>query len=106
MCQLLGMNANVPTDICFSFSGFRQRGGLTDHHADGWGIGFFEDAGCRLFIDTEASVTSPIAALVLFAKATVSVTSLVSLMLFIQSLMVLAILVPSITGIIASAFGT
>lgn len=64
MCQLLGMNANVPTDICFSFTGFRQRGGLTDHHADGWGIGFFEDAGCRLFIDTEASVSSPIAALV------------------------------------------
>ncbi len=64
MCQLLGMNANVPTDICFSFTGFRQRGGRTDHHADGWGIGFFEDAGCRIFIDTEASVNSPIAALV------------------------------------------
>lgn len=64
MCQLLGMNANVPTDICFSFTGFRQRGGATDHHADGWGIGFFEDAGCRLFIDTEPSVSSPIAALV------------------------------------------
>lgn len=64
MCQLLGMNANVPTDICFSFTGFRQRGGATDHHADGWGIGFFEDAGCRLFIDTEPSADSPIAALV------------------------------------------
>lgn len=64
MCQLLGMSANVPTDICFSFTGFRQRGGSTDHHADGWGIGFFEDAGCRLFIDTEASSQSPIAALV------------------------------------------
>ncbi|MBA4152368.1 MAG: hypothetical protein C0509_07390, partial [Acinetobacter sp.] len=24
MCQLLGMSANVPTDICFSFTGFRQ----------------------------------------------------------------------------------
>nr|WP_318025910.1 class II glutamine amidotransferase [Geoalkalibacter subterraneus] len=22
MCQLLGMNCNIPTDICFSFSGF------------------------------------------------------------------------------------
>lgn len=64
MCQLLGMNANVPTDICFSFTGFRQRGGATDDHADGWGIGFFEDAGCRVFIDTEPSVSSPIAALV------------------------------------------
>lgn len=64
MCQLLGMNANVPTDICFSFTGFRRRGGATDHHADGWGIGFFEDQGCRVFIDTEASVNSPIAELV------------------------------------------
>ena len=42
MCQLLGMNCNVPTDICFSFAGFRKRGGLTDHHRDGWGIAFFE----------------------------------------------------------------
>ncbi len=64
MCQLLGMSANVPTDICFSFTGFRQRGGATDHHSDGWGIGFFESRGCRVFIDTEASVNSPIAQLV------------------------------------------
>ena len=42
MCQLLGMNCNVPTDICFSFEGFRTRGGLTDVHQDGWGIAFFE----------------------------------------------------------------
>ena len=42
MCQLLGMNCNVPTDICFSFTGFRKRGGDTDVHADGWGIAFFE----------------------------------------------------------------
>ena len=38
MCQLLGMNCNVPTDICFSFSGFQARGGGTDVHRDGWGI--------------------------------------------------------------------
>lgn len=42
MCQLLGMNCNTPTDIMFSFEGFRRRGGITDHHADGFGIGFFE----------------------------------------------------------------
>lgn len=64
MCQLLGMNCNVPTDICFSFEGFRKRGGLTDHHADGWGIGFFEGPGCRLFLDWQASSTSPVAELV------------------------------------------
>ena len=38
MCQLLAMNCNVPTDICFSFAGFQARGGATDVHADGWGI--------------------------------------------------------------------
>lgn len=64
MCQLLGMNCNVPTDICFSFTGFQQRGGRTDHHADGWGIAFFEDRGCRLFLDHQPAATSPIARLV------------------------------------------
>jgi predicted glutamine amidotransferase len=61
MCQLLGMNCNVPTDICFSFEGFHVRGGLTDHHKDGWGIAFFEGAGCRIFLDSKATVESPVA---------------------------------------------
>lgn len=64
MCQLLGMNCNVPTDICFSFEGFCARGGKTDEHKDGWGIAFFEGTGCRLFLDVKASVDSPIAHLV------------------------------------------
>lgn len=64
MCQLLGMNCNVPTDICFSFSGFQARGGATDVHSDGWGIAFFEGAGCRLFLDPQPSCTSPVAELV------------------------------------------
>lgn len=64
MCQLLGMNCNVPTDICFSFTGFRARGGLTDHHSDGWGIAFFEGRGVRLFLDPAPSCSSPIAELV------------------------------------------
>ncbi|MBL8484711.1 MAG: class II glutamine amidotransferase [Rhodocyclaceae bacterium] len=64
MCQLLGMNCNVPTDICFSFSGFQARGGLTDEHRDGWGIAFFEGRGCRVFLDPLPSCNSPVAALV------------------------------------------
>lgn len=70
MCQLLGMNCNVPTDICFSFAGFQARGGATDVHADGWGIGFFESGdgepakGCRVFLDPQPSAHSPIAELV------------------------------------------
>lgn len=61
MCQLLGMNCNIPTDICFSFEGFCARGGRTDEHSDGWGIAFFEGPGCRLFLDAKASVDSAIA---------------------------------------------
>jgi len=64
MCQLLGMNCNVPTDICFSFEGFQARGGKTDIHADGWGIGFYEGDGSRLFIDTKPSCESAVAELV------------------------------------------
>ena len=64
MCQLLGMNCNVPTDICFSFEGFHRRGGVTDHHDDGWGIAFFEGAGARIFLDSKPAVESPIAELV------------------------------------------
>lgn len=61
MCQLLGMNCNTPTDICFSFTGFQSRGGLTDVHSDGWGIAFFENKGVRQFLDPEPSATSAIA---------------------------------------------
>lgn len=55
------MNCNVPTDICFSFTGFQARGGLTDHHTDGWGICFFEGKGVRQFLDPNASASSPVA---------------------------------------------
>ena len=64
MCQLLGMNCNVPTDIVFSFTGFATRGGRTDNHNDGWGIAFFEGAGVRHFVDYQAAVASPIAQLI------------------------------------------
>ena len=64
MCQLLGMNCNTPTDICFSFTGFQKRGGGTDVHGDGWGIAFFEGKGVRLFLDPQPSVHSSVAELV------------------------------------------
>ena len=81
MCQLLGMNCNAPTDITFSFRGFAQRGGNTDHHADGWGIAFFEgnddsgnqadrdrdkdrDKGLRHFVDHQSACLSPVAELI------------------------------------------
>ena len=71
MCQLLGMNCNAPTDVTFSFRGFSQRGGHTDHHADGWGIAFFEgeagadrDKGLRHFVDHQPACSSPVAELI------------------------------------------
>lgn len=68
MCQLLGMNCNTPTDVMFSFAGFAERGGHTDHHADGWGIAFFEghgsDKGVRLFIESQPAADSPVAQLI------------------------------------------
>ena len=64
MCELLGMSANVPTDICFSFSGLMQRGGGTGPHRDGWGIAFYEGKGLRCFHDPAPSVDSEIARLI------------------------------------------
>lgn len=64
MCQLLGMNCARPTDITFSFRGFSQRAGITADHADGFGIAFFEDKACRLFVDNQSAVDSPLAELV------------------------------------------
>jgi glutamine amidotransferase len=64
MCELLGMSANVPTDIVFSFTGLMQRGGRTGPHRDGWGIGFYEGRGLRLFQDPAASSESEVAQLV------------------------------------------
>ena len=61
MCQLLGMNANTPTDVMFSFAGLAQR---ANEHKDGFGVAFFEDRGLRHFIDHHGARVSPVAALV------------------------------------------
>lgn len=64
MCELLGMSANTPTDICFSFAGLMRRGGQTGPHRDGWGIAFYEGNGSRVFHDPLASAESEIARLI------------------------------------------
>ena len=61
MCQLLGMNANTPTDVMFSFTGFATR---AEEHKDGFGIAFFEDKGVRLFVDSHSARESPVAEMV------------------------------------------
>jgi Glutamine amidotransferases class-II len=37
-CQLLGMNCESPTEFALSWPSFCERGGLSDIHADGWGL--------------------------------------------------------------------
>lgn len=64
MCELLGMSANVPTDICFSFKGLRERGGRVGPHKDGWGIAFYENKGLCIFKDPLPSYESEIARLI------------------------------------------
>ncbi|MEP7058796.1 MAG: class II glutamine amidotransferase [Caldimonas sp.] len=61
MCQLLGMNANTPTDVMFSFTGFATR---AEEHKDGFGIAFFEGPGVRLLVDAQSARTSPVAEMV------------------------------------------
>ena len=61
VCELLGMSANTPTDLCFSFTGLTRRGGETGPHKDGWGMAFYEGKGVRLFHDPEPCATSKIA---------------------------------------------
>lgn len=58
------MNSANPADLRFSFTGFAARGGLTDHHGDGFGVGFFEDKACRLFMDNQPAAVSPVAELI------------------------------------------
>ena len=61
MCELLGLCANEPADIRFSFSGLKQRGGKTGVHKDGWGISLYEGKASRTFHDPKSSITSEMA---------------------------------------------
>ena len=61
MCELLGMSANVPTEICFSFSGLRARGGRTGPHKDGWGMAMYRDGYVWAIHDPRPSADSDMA---------------------------------------------
>jgi len=61
MCELLGMECNVPTDIVFSFSGLALRGGVRGPHADGWGLALYEGRAVRTFLEPAAAAKSPLA---------------------------------------------
>jgi glutamine amidotransferase len=61
MCELLGMECNVPTDIVFSFSGLALRGGARGPHADGWGLALYEGKTARTFLEPSAAADSALA---------------------------------------------
>ena len=61
MCELLGMECNVPTDIVFSFTGFAMRGGKTGPHADGWGVALYDGKFAQSFLEPKPACTSAMA---------------------------------------------
>ena len=61
MCELLGMECNVLTDITFSFAGLASRGGKTGEHSDGWGLALYEGRVARVFLDPFPAADSPLA---------------------------------------------
>lgn len=64
MCELLGMECNVPTDIVFSFSGLALRGGAKGPHADGWGLALYDGNAVRTFLEPNPAASSPLAGFV------------------------------------------
>jgi predicted glutamine amidotransferase len=64
MCELFALSSENPTTIRFSFERFAQRGGNTAHHADGWGVAFFEGRDARVLREPVAAATSPLVRLI------------------------------------------
>jgi len=60
-CQLLGINSGDPTAFSLSWPSFCERGGLTDIHADGWGLAYYQGDCLRQFHDVEPASTSALA---------------------------------------------
>jgi predicted glutamine amidotransferase len=61
MCELLGMECNVPTDIVFSFAGLASRGGRAGPHGDGWGLALYDGKLARTFLEPHPASSSPLA---------------------------------------------
>jgi glutamine amidotransferase len=61
MCELLGMNASVPTDIIYSLKALARRGSGDSPHRDGWGIAFYNGPDIQIFRDPACIADSVIA---------------------------------------------
>lgn len=52
MCQLFGLNSAQPAAPHFPLRGFFRRGGITDDHADGWGVAWYDNQQSYLQVRT------------------------------------------------------
>jgi glutamine amidotransferase len=64
MCELLGMECNVPTDITFSFAGLSARGGRRGPHAHGWGLALYDGNVAHVFREPAPACVSPLASFI------------------------------------------
>jgi glutamine amidotransferase len=58
MCELLAMSARFPTTIRLSFEELSRHGGSTGPHADGWGLGLWEDGDAFVIREPDAASRS------------------------------------------------
>lgn len=63
MCELLGMNASLPTDIIVSLKALARRGSGNSPHRDGWGIAFYKGTDIQIYRDPTAITHSAISRL-------------------------------------------
>ena len=49
MCELLGLSSCTETHISLSLHEFSRHGGLTNHHADGWGLATYKEMQAKLY---------------------------------------------------------
>ncbi|MCL4543219.1 MAG: class II glutamine amidotransferase [Chloroflexi bacterium] len=58
MCELLGLNFNLPVRCSLSFRGFCHRG---EHNPHGWGIARFDGRACQVFKEPTKAPNSKLA---------------------------------------------
>jgi glutamine amidotransferase len=58
MCELLAMSARFPTTVRLSFEELARHGGGTGPHADGWGLGLWQDGDALVVREPDAASRS------------------------------------------------
>lgn len=58
MCELFAISSKTPTKVTFSLEEFKQHGGLTGHHCDGWGLAFYDGSDANIFREKKPAAYS------------------------------------------------